>query len=941
MDLKNKIKIFIQAYTNTNNKWSIIKKVIKSFLKGGIAGLKYDIIGASRKKVNIEDIYDVQQKLDIVSAKLDKYITVIIEISAEKTDIMGTLESLNKQTYKNYYLKLIVPEGYQKYKEYEVTYYKESPGEVYTSVINNVKSTHFIILNGSNILDKNALYLFAKSIEEKNAEFTYCDECIFDGQDGKRINYFIKPDYSRVYNTLSMYIEQGVMFSTEKSKEIEHFFDENLKFSSRMSDAVFKTLQISTYLYHIKCILLLRNSFAEDNDVMQKTSIIERNLKNLNIEGSAYYKENLIHLALKDQYFKVSIIIPCINFSKHEEFINSILINTEYPDYEVIIVSYNETIVQYYVSNNISKVKFVTDKRQDLNYSRMCNLGAKNASGDILLFLNEAVKIQNNDWLKYMSMYFTFSEIGAISPKVLRVDNTIRYAGIISGGFGFFPIPFNGDPNIRNTGINDYAFTSREISVLSSTCIAIRKEIFQNIKGFNELDTPNKFCNVDLSFKVQQMGFSCFLSAESIVYSCNTEWYDSLFDAEDDSAYLYILKNYIDKLEYDPYFTEEMKYVYLKNIPYDNAFYSGHRKIRKGHSVLLVSHELSLTGAPVALHYAAKTILDNGDYPVVLSPFDGNLRRELTADGIDVIIDSTINGSDFWIKWARNFDLVIVSTLVQYHSIKQLNNLNIPVLWWIHESKESYSRGADKLIPNELGKNIHVFCGGGYAKDTLKEYRPSYNPGELLYCVPDYVSEIDSNYSYKLNHIDGKLVFTTIGTVERRKGQDVFAKAIMNLPADYIEKCRFFIIGKNVDDNVYKEVLLLKDMYPDQVTLINEVSRSEIRDVYSQSDAIVCASRDDPMPVFMTECLMLSKIAVCSENTGTASLLEDGVNGFVYKNNDFLELSEKMMYVIDNYKDLDKVKKEGRKTYETYFTDEAFHSKISKVIDNLLNEVET
>ncbi len=939
MDLKNRVKILIQAYNNANDKKSIFKKIIKSFLKGGFAGLKYDIVGVARRQANIEDIYDVQQKLDLVPVNHNEYITVIIEIPNINIDITGTIESLNNQTYKNCYIKLIAPKGYEKYKEYEITYFNEFPGEVYKTVIDSIDTSYFIILNGSNILDKNALNLFARSVLDNKAELIYCDECIFDGQDGRRINYFIKPDYSEIYNTLFMYIEQGVMFSTERSREIDHFFDEDMYFSVRIADAIFKILQISRNVSHIRRILLLRNSFAEANNVLQKITIIERNLEKINIEGSAYYKDNLLLLALKQQNFKVSVIIPCISINENEKYINSILINTDYPDYEIIVVSSNETIPKSYEKSNISKVKLVTTERHNLNYSNMCNLGAKNASGDILLFLNEDVKVKDNDWLKKISMYFTFSKIGAISPKVLREDNTVRYAGIISGGFGFFPIPFNGDSNTRTAGGNNYTFLSREVSILSSSCIAIRSPIFENINGFNEYDTPDKFSNADLSFRVQKAGYSCLYCADSTVYSCNDNWYDSWFDKDNDSVYLYMLKNYMDRLEYDPYFTNEMKYCFLKNIPHDNAFYSGRSTNKTGNSILLVSHELSLTGAPIALHYAAKTILDNGNYPVVVSPYDGNLRKEMVSDGIDVIIDPTINGSNFWLKWAENFDLIIVSTLVQYHSIKQLINSKVPVLWWIHESKESYTRGADKLIPDQLSKNIHVYCGGGYAKETLKEYRPSYNPGEMLYCVPDYAAEINKDYSYKLDNIDGKLVFTTIGTVEKRKGQDIFAKAIMAMPKNYIEKCSFFIIGRSIDESVYKEVLSLEELYPEQVTLINEVSRNEIRDVYSQCDAIICASRDDPMPVFMTECLMLSKIAICSENTGTASLMQDGVNGFIYEDNDYMKLKEKIMYVIDNYENLEKVKIEGRKTYEMYFTKEAFHSKITKVVNNLLNEV--
>ena len=46
---------------------------------------------------------------------------------------------------------------------------------------------------------------------------------------------------------------------------------------------------------------------------------------------------------------------------------------------------------------------------------------------------------------------------------------------------------------------------------------------------------------------------------------------------------------------------------------------------------------------------------------------------------------------------------------------------------------------------------------------------------------------------------------------------------------------------------------------------------------------LISPSRDDPMPVVMTEGLMLQKICLCSTNCGTADYIEDGKNGFVFQ----------------------------------------------------------
>ncbi|BCJ93382.1 hypothetical protein acsn021_09510 [Anaerocolumna cellulosilytica] len=945
MRLISKVRLLLVAYQRTEDKKKIISKVWKTLLKGGISGLKLTIFSVStRQDKNVNDkmdIYEYQQKEEYPCLNANKNITVIIEVNDINTDITGTINSINSQIYNNYNIIIITPVNYKNVNDVINYSYINYPGEVYNKVIDNINGEYFIVINGSNILHPNALQQFAQKIENISNATVYCDECIFDGRDGKRTKYFIKPDYSPIYQLTSLYIEQGVMFSKEVVKKAGGFNNENICYSARINDTVLKALQYSEYVIHINQILLLRNSFAEEIDKYYNLTVIDNALMRLGHVGNALFNDNNYNYNFSLSYKnpKVSIIIPTDDLKLIHKCITSIISKTDYPIYEIIIVA-NKSVCEKLEKKykDFSKLSYVLF-HNSFNYAQKCNLGANEAKGDILLFMQDTVVISYNDWLKKIISCFAFEQVGAVSPKVIREDKTIRYAGIISGGFGFFPIPFNGEPNVLIEGVNEPAFFSREVSILSATCIAIRKDLYTRIQGFNEVDTPDKFSNADISFKVQNFGLKCMYCADSIIATENSSWYDSWFNTESKSAYIYLLKNYMYLLENDPYFTNEMKYYMLRNVPHEYSFYSsGKNKDKSGFSILLVSHELSLTGAPIALHYAAKTIRESGNYPVVVSPYDGKLRRELLSDGIDVIIDSTINGSDFWIKWATNFDLIIVSTLVQYHSIVQLKDMKIPVIWWVHESRESYLIGADRLIPNEVGQNIHIYCGGGYAKSVMKEFRPSYRTEELLYCVPDYASEGKKDYKYKLDNIKDKIVFSIIGTIEERKGQDIFSKAVMAMPKEYIEKCRFFIIGRKINDIIYDDVIKLKNMYPDQVTLINEVSRDEIRDVYDQCDVVVCASKDDPMPVFMTECLMLSKIAICSENTGTASLLQDGINGLVYKNNDYKELMNKMIYVIDNNQSLNKLKQEGRNTYEKYFTKEAFDNSITQIINQLLKE---
>lgn len=142
-------------------------------------------------------------------------------------------------------------------------------------------------------------------------------------------------------------------------------------------------------------------------------------------------------------------------------------------------------------------------------------------------------------------------------------------------------------------------------------------------------------------------------------------------------------------------------------------------------------------------------------------------------------------------------------------------------------------------------------------------------------------------------------------------------------------------VGRNNDDEIYNKILELRERHSENVKLITEVSRDEIRDVYRQSTAVVCTSRDDPMPVFMTESLMLSVPVICSEYTGTYSLLDHKKSGLTYHNNDSDELADMLIYVLEHPDDVHHMGHAGRKVYENYFTEEAFRKRFYAVIEGI------
>ncbi len=350
--------------------------------------------------------------------------------------------------------------------------------------------------------------------------------------------------------------------------------------------------------------------------------------------------------------------------------------------------------------------------------------------------------------------------------------------------------------------------------------------------------------------------------------------------------------------------------------------------------VLMVSHELNLTGAPVALGYFAKEAKRQGYMPIIISPRDGLLREQLGTEGLPIIVYDNLFESDFVSKCASVFQTIVVCTNVGAPIISQLNGADSNVVWWIHEAEASYHPGAVVLMPEHLEDNIEVYCGGPYAEKVLKKYRPDYLVNQLLYYVPDYTVENQQISDFALDNPEHRTVFVIAGMQEHRKGQDVVVRAIRLLPKHLIDQSLFVFVGRTYYPPIWEDISTICEEYPNAVRYIEELGRNDYLSLYSQTDCLICASRDDPMPIVVAEAMLYSKIIICSENAGSAELLEPMNAALIYRNNDPWELSRCIECVCVN-KDTDTLsglKERARNVYESYFSNEAFSNSVSEIL---------
>lgn len=186
--------------------------------------------------------------------------------------------------------------------------------------------------------------------------------------------------------------------------------------------------------------------------------------------------------------------------------------------YEVIIVDNGSSeenrqrILQEIDSYNLQK----TDEKgflgityhyepMDFNFSRMCNLGAERAKGDLLLFLNDDMEILSTDWLTRLADKAILPYAGAVGAKLLYPESSIiQHAGITNLRVGpAHKLQFLSDETEhyygRNRGVHN-------MLAVTGACLMVRAEVFRQVGGFAE-ELAVAFNDVDLCFKIYEEGY--------------------------------------------------------------------------------------------------------------------------------------------------------------------------------------------------------------------------------------------------------------------------------------------------------------------------------------------------------------------------------------------------------------------------------------------------
>ena len=206
-----------------------------------------------------------------------------------------------------------------------------------------------------------------------------------------------------------------------------------------------------------------------------------------------------------------SIIIPVKDgLELLEPCVASILERADRNRLEILIVNNNSVKPETYAYFDKIEAGFipcarVIDAAFPFNWSRVNNVGAAAAKGDVLIFMNNDMEAISPDWLDWLGGYALQPEIGVAGACLLRDDGTLQHAGIVLGLGGWCDHIFD-----RQTpDFSDTLFVPpgviRNVSAVTGACMAIAADKFSCFGGFDE---AYQVCGSDVEYclRLQRQG---------------------------------------------------------------------------------------------------------------------------------------------------------------------------------------------------------------------------------------------------------------------------------------------------------------------------------------------------------------------------------------------------------------------------------------------------
>lgn len=210
--------------------------------------------------------------------------------------------------------------------------------------------------------------------------------------------------------------------------------------------------------------------------------------------------------------------------------------------------------------------------------------------------------------------------------------------------------------------------------------------------------------------------------------------------------------------------------------------------------------------------------------------------------------------------------------------------------------------------------------GGGRVKNENAHYIP-------------FVVELQKNIREKEHFRNHKINILCIGKFEKRKHHLELLQTISEMPGR--EAFTVTLLGE-CSREVHREYLagvrefIRINHMEEQVTILLNQTLASVYEEYGKADLFVLPSTGEFASVSQLEAMSCSLPVICSDTNGTANCVQEGINGYIFRDKDFNDLKEKLLRITQDRQVLLKM---GAESYEIIREAYDFKRYQTKVLD--------
>jgi GT2 family glycosyltransferase len=350
---------------------------------------------------------------------------------------------------------------------------------------------------------EDAVLLLSTALEEGG--IAYADEdCV--GPDGTYCQPRLKPEFSPEFALHADLIGRPLALGAGVANRLAAGSEATI--GSRDHDLALRAVEVATSVRHIDEVLCHRR-------VPPATALGRRHVEAALArrgedavvgEGSAPGTVRIIrsprHTAT------ASIIIP---FRDEPRFLRSCFESIERTrgriTHEYLLVDNGstqpETLTLLDRLASLPGVKILSDSGA-FNWARLNNAAALQATGDVLVFLNNDIEAVASGWLDALCAQANRDDVGAAGARLLYPDGRVQHCGVVLGLGGAAGHLLKGlSPG--EPGYLAMAVTARECAAVTGACLASRRSVFEQHDGFDE-SLGVDLNDIDYCLRLQQSG---------------------------------------------------------------------------------------------------------------------------------------------------------------------------------------------------------------------------------------------------------------------------------------------------------------------------------------------------------------------------------------------------------------------------------------------------